>query len=133
MPNANCPNTNLHPTRSYYKAPKLLEEGMIAVVSLRACSFMYNAFLVFENISVAALPVCRFAAKVGLVTAANYMVSPVGASCFAVLPLPLQVLTAGILASYRTSSVPYALGVSLMSVCNGTFIQGLLAWSFFIK
>lgn len=56
----------------------------------------------------------------------SYMLSGAGFSCFAVLPLALHVLTAGIFASHRSSSVPYALGVSLMSVWSGTFIQGLL-------
>ena len=61
-----------------------------------------------------------------------YIPSGIGSSCFAVLPFPLHVLTAGILAGNLSSTVPYALGVSLMSVCSGTFIHGLLSWSLFM-
>lgn len=46
--------------------------------------------------------------------------SPTGSSCFATEPLPRHVLTASMPAAVRSSCVPYALGVSLMSVCKGT-------------
>ena len=46
--------------------------------------------------------------------------SPTGSSCLATEPLPRHVLTASMPAAVRSSCVPYALGVSLMSVCKGT-------------
>jgi len=44
--------------------------------------------------------------------------------CLAVLPLGRHVLTAGMSALKRWTSVPYAFGVSFINVCSGTSIQG---------
>lgn len=53
--------------------------------------------------------------------------------CLATLPFALHVLTAGMSARNRSSCVPYALGVSFISVCSGTSIHGLLLWCRLLK
>lgn len=67
-----------------------------------------------------------FLAVSGLTDGANLspsiLLTPsIKSSCLAVEPLPRQVLTASIPALYRSSCVPYALGVSFIRVCNETY------------